>query len=291
MSGLRPPPQSVHAKDMDWPTISIVTPSYNQGRFLERTIRSVVNQDYPALEYIIVDGGSTDGSVEIIKKYEKHLACWISEKDDGQSHAIRKGFDRATGKILAWLNSDDIYMPGTLLRVGRVFRDEPDVGIVYGNKYLVDEWDQIIGERRLTPFIPHLSKLGLLYGGFGIYQPAAFWAKALYDRVGGIDASFKFTMDTELILRFALTRAQFRFLREYFTGFRIHPDSKTSTIRQIAGEEKQILRSRHRQHRSRLLALACPTLVRAARVAIHVVQGDAVYLLKRKLTGDLAWVP
>jgi len=291
VSALGPPQRLDSETDRDWPTISVVTPSYNQGQFLERTIRSVLNQGYPALEYIIIDGGSTDGSADIIRKYGPQLAHWVTEKDDGQAHAIRKGFERATGKIVAWLNSDDVYLPGTLLRAGRAFMEAPGIDILYGNRYLIDESDHVIGDRRLTPYIPYLSKCGLLYGGFGINQPAAFWKKGLHDRVGGVDTSFRFAMDTDLILRLALAGARFQFLREYFTGFRIHPDSKTSTIRHVARQEGQIIRSRYCRHNSRLLTLASVTLLRSARAIIHLAQGDGFYLLKKKRQTNLAWVP
>ncbi len=278
-------------RDESWPKITIVTPSFNQARFLERTIMSVLNQQYPNLEYIILDGGSTDGSVEILEKYDDALAYWVSEEDGGQADAIGKGFRLATGQILAFLNSDDIYLPGTLRRVGRTFREDSSLDFVYGNMCLIDEDGRIIGDRRLTSFIPYLSKLGLLYGGFGIYQPAAFWTKASYDAIGGVDASFQFAMDTDLILRLALAGAKFRFLREFFTAFRIHGASKTSTIRHIAREEGKAMRRRHRKHDNRLLALACLTLLRLTRTMLHLVQGDGLYLLKRKLQADLAWVP
>ena len=117
----------------NFPKISIVTPSYNQAEFLERTILSVLNQDYPNLEYIIIDGGSTDGSVEIIKKYEKYLAYWVSEKDKGQSDAINKGFQKSTGDILAWLNSDDTYLSGTLFKVVKAFQENPNADLIFGN--------------------------------------------------------------------------------------------------------------------------------------------------------------
>ncbi|NVO00781.1 MAG: glycosyltransferase, partial [Geobacteraceae bacterium] len=121
------------------PKITIVTPSYNQGRFLEKTILSVLDQGYPNLEYIVIDGGSTDESVEIIKKYADRLTYWVSEPDRGQSHAINKGFERATGEIFGWLNSDDWYHPGALQAVAEAFAANPDVGAVVGAGEMVDE--------------------------------------------------------------------------------------------------------------------------------------------------------
>src|SRR5512134_129792 len=132
------------------PKISIVTPSFNQGKYLERTIRSVIEQDYPNLEYIIIDGGSTDESVEIIRKYEKHLAYWVSEPDRGQSHAINKGFDRATGEIFGWLNSDDWYVPGALKAVAEAFAANPEAGAVVGAGEMVDEEGKLV--LRCEPF-------------------------------------------------------------------------------------------------------------------------------------------
>jgi glycosyltransferase involved in cell wall biosynthesis len=160
--------------------ITVVTPSYNQAKYLERTILSVLNQNYINLEYIIMDGGSTDGSVEIIKKYEKHLTYWVSEKDNGQSDAIAKGFARATGDILAWLNSDDLYMQGTLHSVAQCFNTK-QCEVAYGNVIIVNSEDAVVDDRRFTPYVESISKYGLLYGGFGIYQPACFWTRSIYD--------------------------------------------------------------------------------------------------------------
>lgn len=278
-------------RDTAWPRISIVTPSFNQGRFLERTILSVLNQNYPNLEYIVMDGGSTDGSVEIIRKYEKHLSHWTSEKDAGQGDAIRRGFRLCTGSVLAYLNSDDVYLPGVLMRVGDLFRRETHVDVVYGNKYLTDEDDSIIGERRFTSYISPICRLGFLYGGFGISQPASFWTKELYDRVGEIDPGFVHCMDTDLFVRFAVNRANFRFVREYLAGGRIHRDSKTSTLRHVAKQERGVIDDRCRTRKSRLFASLCTALVRVARTGAYVVQGDGVYLIKRKLVADYRWVP
>ncbi len=277
--------------DGSWPKISVVTPSYNQGQFLERTILSVLNQNYPNLEYVIMDGGSTDGSVEIIRRYERHLTRWVSRKDDGQADAIRRGFDLCTGQVLAYLNSDDVYLPDTLCRVGRLFRARPGVDVVYSNNYLTDEQDRIVGDRRFTPYIWPVSRLGFLYGGFGICQPTAFWTRDMYYRVGQIDPAFVHCMDTDLFVRFALHGARFRFLREYLACARIHRSSKTSTLRHVARQEGRRIEAASRRYKSRVFALSCRTLVRAVRVAVHLVQGDGVYLLKRKLAGDFMWVP
>src|SRR5258706_15191827 len=120
------------------PRITIVTPSYNQAQYVDATIRSVLEQGYPNLEYIVVDGASTDGSAEVIRRHADRLAWWVSEKDGGQSAALAKGFARATGDVLAWLNSDDLYLPGTLATVARVFPPEPDVGFIYGSRVVID---------------------------------------------------------------------------------------------------------------------------------------------------------
>jgi glycosyltransferase involved in cell wall biosynthesis len=283
--------KTLYNRDTSWPKISIVTPSFNQGQFLERTILSVLNQNYPNLEYIVMDGGSTDRSVDIIKRYEGFLAHWKSEKDAGQGDAIQRGFRLCTGDILAYLNSDDVYLPGVLQRVGSVFRDNPRTDVVYGNKYLTDEGDHIIGERRFTPCVSPVCRLGFLYGGFGISQPASFWTKELYYRVGEVDPGFIHCMDTDLFVRFAVNRAKFHFVREYFAGGRIHRSSKTSTLRHIAKQERHIIDERCRVSKSRYFAALCTAMVRAARIGGYVAQGDGVYLIKRKLVTDFRWVP
>src|SRR5215207_10437488 len=128
------------------PKISIITPSFNQGQFLEASIRSVLEQDYPNLEYIVVDGGSKDDSVEVIKKYQDRLAWWVSEKDKGHADALNKGFSRATGEILAWLNSDDIYFPGAISEAVSVLKRQPEVGMVYGDADLIDDSGETVGQ-------------------------------------------------------------------------------------------------------------------------------------------------
>ena len=163
---------------MQFPRISVVTPSYNQGKFIEDTIGSVLDQGYPNLEYIIIDGGSKDETIDIIRRYEKHLAFWVSEKDRGASDAIARGFSRSTGTILAYLNSDDLYLPGTLHAIAEAMT-EPDVDVAYGNTYWIDSSGNILGERRQTPFV----RMGYLYGGSDLQQPATFWKRDLYAQV------------------------------------------------------------------------------------------------------------
>ena len=283
--------KTVSGRDTSWPKISIVTPSFNQGQFLERTILSILNQNYPNLEYIIMDGGSTDQSVDIIRKYERFLAHWTSERDGGQGDAIRRGFRLCSGDVLAYLNSDDVYLPGVLQLVGSVFGKEPSTDVVYGNKYLTDAEDRIIGERRFTPYIPPISRFGFVYGGFGISQPASFWTKELYYRVGEVDPGFIHCMDTDLFVRFAVNGAVFRFVREYFAGGRIHQSSKTSTLRHVARQERHVIDERCRTRKSRLFSALCTAMVRAIRIGGYVAQGDGAYLIKRKLMADFRWVP
>lgn len=227
-------------KSSPLPKISIVTPSFNQGGYLEETIRSVLEQDYPNLEYIVMDGGSTDGSTEIIRKYVDRLADWKSAKDGGQADAIRTGFARATGDILCWLNSDDTIAPGTLRTVGEFFAAHPDVDLVYGDLNLVDAEG-----KRLYTARP-LLRLGILvYENAFIPQQAMFWRRPLYERVGGLDPLLCFAMDFDLVVRFLLAGARVRKLPGILANYRWHPAAKSSTIRDVMGKEIHELVRRH----------------------------------------------
>jgi len=272
------------------PRISIVTPSYNQGEFLERTILSVLNQNYPNLEYIIIDGGSTDGSVDIIRRYEKYLAYWISENDEGQSDAINKGFSQATGQICAYLNSDDIYLPGIFCAVAEFFEKNPGVSLVYGNKLIIDGDDNVISERRVTRYTC-LSKIGFAYGGFGVYQPASFWTKTIFDLSGGVNPSLRFCMDNDLFYRFLEYGAEFRFIRRYFSGFRVHQRSKTSTLSEVAKAETSFIIQEHNLKHNSLIGKCIRFFVRAHRILLFVIQGDIDYLFFRAFEDKLKWVP
>ena len=207
------------------PRISIVTPSFNQAQFLERTILSVLNQNYPDLEFIIIDGGSTDGSVEIIRKYERSLAYWVSERDAGQSDALNKGFARATGEIVGWQNSDDIYLPGACRDAADALQRYPDVDVVFGNRLDIDGDDKITGETRFTPF----SVIGYWYDGMSLSTQSTFWRRSLFSKVGMIDPSYDVAMDYEFFLRAALRGARFKHVRRYWGASRRHDLSKEAT--------------------------------------------------------------
>jgi glycosyltransferase involved in cell wall biosynthesis len=208
------------------PRVTIVTPSYNQAGFLEETVRSVLLQRYPNLEYIIVDGGSCDGSVDIIRKYEDHLAFWVSEPDRGQSDAINKGFQRATGEILAWLNSDDIYYPGTLRAVVDIFRRLPEIDLVFGSAMFVEEDGT---PRYAYPGVErsYLRKLQY-WRGWDIPQPTLFFRKTVYDEFGGLDENFRYALDYEWLLRVSKTTPS-HCASEVLATYRLHGSSKTGT--------------------------------------------------------------
>jgi len=222
-------------KNSSWPKVSIVTPSYNQGKFLERTILSVLNQNYPNLEYIIIDGGSKDGSVEIIKKYEKYLTYWVSEQDKGQAHALKKGFDISTGEIMGWLNSDDTLLPGTISKIVNLFTLEAEASVIYGSINLVDEEDNILARRDRSG--KKFSFSVILFES-SLPQPATFWRREIYIESGGIDSGFQFCMDLDLWIKFWLSSGKFLRANNVLANFRLHPSSKSLTMDEIRKKER-----------------------------------------------------
>lgn len=202
--------------------VSIITPSFNQAEFLEETILSVLRQDYPNLEYWIIDGGSTDGSLEIIRKYEDRLAGWISEKDRGQTDAINKGFARATGDILAWLNSDDTYQPGAVAQAVRLLEDHPGWGMVYGDTQFINEKGNVIGKFPASQTDYDKLRQGYVH----IPQQAAFFRANLWKDVGPLDPTFYFAMDYDLWVRLA-EQAPLVYVRQLWASFRLHGNAKT----------------------------------------------------------------
>jgi glycosyltransferase involved in cell wall biosynthesis len=204
------------------PLVSIITPSYNQASYLENTIRSVLAQDYPHLEYLLVDGGSTDGSLEIIQRYADRIAWWVSEPDRGQTDAINKGFSHASGQIFAWLNSDDTYQPGAISQAVAYLVDQPQVGLVYGDCNFIDAGGVVIGKFNAQ----QTSLRRLQRGGVYIPQQAAFWRAGLWQQVGPLDPSFYFAMDYDLWVRLAQV-TEIHYIPQLWANFRLHGDAKT----------------------------------------------------------------
>ena len=216
---------AVSDPDANWPRITIVTPSFNQGLFLEETIRSVLMQGYPNLEYLILDAGSNDNSLAIIQHYAPHLAGWESAPDNGQADAINRGFAKASGSILAWLNSDDTYLPETLLTIGKLFRQRPDVQLAYGEGWYVNEQSE-----RLEPcrFVRRHISDTYLANRDPILQPAAFWRRELWNGVGPLNTDLNWVFDWEWFIR-AHKVAPFHYIPEALANYRIHPAAKTRT--------------------------------------------------------------
>jgi len=207
------------------PVVSIVTPSYNQAAFLEQTIRSVLAQDYPNIEYIVVDGGSTDGSVEIIKRYADRIARWVSEPDEGQSDAINKGFRMATGEIVAWLNSDDLYFPQTLSSAVKRFEENAALGLFYGDCVFVDRDGQFL--RYFTEVEPY-SAFRLRNCSDFIMQPTTFFRRDVLFDIGLLDAGLHFAMDWDLWCRFARSGCGVRYEPKLIAATRVYPATKTT---------------------------------------------------------------
>lgn len=206
------------------PLVSIVTPSFNQAEYLEETIRSVLEQDYPRIEYIVIDGGSTDGSVDVIKKYEDRIAFWVSERDRGQTDAINKGLERAKGEILAWINSDDTYHPKAVGEAVEFLMNHPNVAMVYADCNFIDEQGRVIGK-----FASRQTDYKKLRRGYvHIPQQTTFFRAAYWREVAPLDPSFYFAMDYDLWVRIA-ARAPIKYLPgRTWANFRIHTSSKTN---------------------------------------------------------------
>lgn len=204
--------------------ISIVMPSFNQARFVQAALNSIFDQSYTNWEILFIDGGSTDGTMEIVERYRDRLAYCVSEADNGQSDALRKGFYRASGDVLTWLNTDDLLLPGALNEVEQAFRARADRSWVFGNVIWIDADDKILKCWRGEGYTPGWPRLGLLAAG----GPSAFFLRELYERVGGINLNLHYQMDTELWWRFAMAGEHFFRIQGYTWALRLHEDAKVS---------------------------------------------------------------
>lgn len=222
----------------DYPRISIITPSYNQAAFLRKTLDSVLDQHYPNLEYIVIDGGSTDGSVDILREYDAKLTYWVSEPDQGQSHAINKGFARATGEIMTWLNSDDVLLPGSLHTVGEIFARYPQIQWLTGQPANLDVHDHLRVFPLKTGRFRALIRRGWYHGrGLGfIRQEGTFWRRSLWEKVGAsINEAKHYAMDNDLWRRFA-QHADLVTVDMPLAAFRSQPKQKTAQLNRYYAE-------------------------------------------------------
>ncbi|MDP1523620.1 MAG: glycosyltransferase family 2 protein [Methylotenera sp.] len=221
------------------PIISLVTCSYQQERFIDATMRSVLDQNYSSLDYIVVDGGSQDESANIIAKYSSSLSYWVSEKDAGQTDALKKGFANAQGEIQGWLCSDDLLLPGALQAVGEFFLNNPDVDALYGDALWIDADGKPLRAKREMNF----NQFVFLHDHNYIPQPSMFWRKRLYEEVGGLDDSFNLAMDSDLWARFS-EKTEIAHIPQYLSCMRFYPEQKTRSMKPAGRLEDLKIRTR-----------------------------------------------
>lgn len=216
--------------------ISIVMPSYNQAAFVEAALESIISQDYKEWEILFVDAGSNDGTLEIAERYRKHISYFVSEPDNGQSDAIHKGFFNATGDVLTWLNTDDLLLPGALQQVAQAFASRPTCNWVLGNVIWIDAEDTVLKCWKGGRYTPGATKFGIFASG----GPSAFFRRELYERVGGINLTLDYQMDTELWWRFIMSGERYFRLKGYTWALRLHEAAKVSGHMFAApGDQKQ----------------------------------------------------
>lgn len=256
--------------------ISIITPTFNRGKFIEETILSIKNQEYPYIEHIVVDGGSTDETLDILKKYEgTYNLKWISEKDEGCADAMEKGFKLARGDIFCWLDSDDIYLPGTIKKVMDVFAKHENVGVVFGNMYINNETGKIIDYSKRTVF----DIEALIYRGMIMSPQATFWRSNLHREVGGIDKKYLRCADYDFFIRLGLSKTKFYFLNDFLAIYRIHADQLTKSIELCRKEAKEI----SEKYSEKLTAQRLKWKKRKVlmkRFMYFILQGDIWYVVR-----------
>ncbi len=257
------------------PRISLVTCSYQQGRFLGATMRSVLDQRFAGLEYIVVDGASTDGSAELIAEHADRLAWWVSERDRGQTDALIKGFARSTGDIQGWLCSDDLLLPGALDTVADFFARHPEVDWIYGDALWIDAQGLPLRAKKEMGW----SRTVFLFDHNYLAQPSVFWRRSLYERVGGLQRDWNLAMDADLWLRFArVSRPQH--VAQYLSCMRYYPEQKTRALKPAGRKEDEALRRRE-----------APTLAALPRWPLRAAARGLRWGLKATSGGYTASVP
>jgi hypothetical protein len=276
-----PPSITTHPVDAgeSLPTLTVVTPSYNQAEYLERTILSVLNQHYPKLEFFIIDGGSTDGTLDIIRRYEPYLAGWVSEPDRGQTDAINKGFRRATGDYVAYQNSDDVFAPNALWRVAKAWQRAPQTDIFFGDMYIVDQQDVVLEEMRVPPFSAGCQ----IHEGMQVFNQSLFIRRELLAQTGWLDASLQFVMDYEVVTRLGVRPgSRFRHVPGFWGAFRLQPDAKSAQIAETGqAEHRQVSERYQPQFQSWLGGGFWRTYSRLRKFTWFLLQGQFGYIAHR----------
>lgn len=262
------------------PKLTVVTPSYNQAHYLERTILSVLNQQYPNLEFFVIDGGSTDGTRAILEKYTDYLTGWVMEKDQGQTDAINKGFRQATGDYVAYQNSDDVFAPGALWRVAEAWQKAPETDVFFGDMYIIDEQDVILEELR----VPSFSAGCQVHEGMQVFNQSLFIRRSLLAETGWLDESLRFVMDYEIVTRLGVRPdVRFRHVRGFWGGFRKQPDAKSSQIAATVGlaEHQQVSERYQPQLASRLSGTFWRRYSKLRKLGWFMARGQFRYMYHR----------
>lgn len=287
------------------PLVSVITPSLNQARFIKATIDSILNQDYPNVEHIVVDGGSIDGTLSILQQYS-HLGDrfrFVSEPDRGQSHAINKGLALARGEIIGWLNSDDTYQPGGIRKAVQALQARPDCGMVHGKCYVINEHGQVMNSLHVTP-----ADHNKLFHGCVVCQPAAFIRKSVFQKMGGVNESLQFCMDYDLWIRISKSHT-IAFVDDFLANARVYSTTKTATQWHTIGISEVIMTVekhygtvsptwlRHARHYRKTPVQKPPSVPVSQPAPMHNVQsnipssfGHPEKIISMNRYGDL-WVP
>jgi glycosyltransferase involved in cell wall biosynthesis len=245
------------------PTFAVVSPSYNTGAHVGAAVRSVLDQDWPHVDYLVMDGGSTDNTVEVLKSFGPRLK-WVSQRDRGQADAINRGFAQTSGDVLGWVNSDDAYAPGALRAAAELLAANPDVAMVYGDADFIDAAGNRIG--RCAHVEPVFSRRRLLHYSDFVVQPAAFFRRGAFDAVGGLDPSLNWAMDYDLWLKFAAANYKVAYLPRVLAHYRWLGDSKSAAGGWARLKEVEVVAKRHGARRT-------PAYFRLERVNLHLTEG------------------
>jgi len=257
--------------------ISIITPTFNRGRYLEECILSIKNQDYKNIEHIIIDGGSTDNSLEIIKKYEKtYNLKWISEKDNGCADAMEKGFQMATGYIFCWLDSDDFYLPNTIEKIIKVFTKNPKIDVVFGDMLICDLNSKIIDYTKKTTF----DREALIYSQMVVNPQTTFWKSDLHKKIGGINRKYLRCGDYDFFCKMAISNAKFYHIRDFLAVYRSHSEQLTKSLDICNAETKEINQKYYDKNISDFGIKIKKTKIWIKRVFYFLIQGDIWYVVR-----------